>query len=452
MDILEIILVGVSGAVLLSAIYHTALYFFINDRIVAKYCFYLWSCTLNNLLCILFYEDNFNDYYARIGILADFVFHVSLVAYLIFIYEALSVKSQQLNNFIFYFKLGLIILIIQTFSGIYFRWNKLPLDSLLFTIPIVVSVLYILIFTAVVIIIFLKRGVTKFLHIIIWGIVVNGIFVVISIYFNFIIPKLSALSNYIIYAIGMFFDVALFSIAMGYRYKEDLDEKLQSLQLASEYQLNLMKSEIQKGEEIAKTKEAERKRISRDLHDNLANTIATSKTLIETEMFKSIDENVRTRLQKISDNLTEAYTITRGKSHDLFYHETTELIMSFFNVIENYLQSIFDRSGIKFQLYMDNDFAKKLDIKIKVELFYIIKESSLNIQKHAKATNIEISIYALDANVVLVITDNGIGFGIENGQKGIGLKSIEDRIKGLRGNFELESTPGNTSLKASIPI
>ena len=88
----------------------------------------------------------------------------------------------------------------------------------------------------------------------------------------------------------------------------------------------------------------------------------------------------------------------------------------------------------------------------------ICQESLTNIRKYAGATHVGVTLdYGLD-EVILAVTDNGVGFDPENirigeGQGGFGLTGMRQRARLLRGDVDIVSSPGKGSaVKARIPI
>ena len=75
-------------------------------------------------------------------------------------------------------------------------------------------------------------------------------------------------------------------------------------------------------------------------------------------------------------------------------------------------------------------------------IFRIVQEGISNIQKHAGATQAFVSLQLENNKVVLLVSDNGLGFDMNKTQKGFGLLSICNRTKLLEGSFSLKAEPG----------
>ena len=87
-------------------------------------------------------------------------------------------------------------------------------------------------------------------------------------------------------------------------------------------------------------------------------------------------------------------------------------------------------------------------------LFRVLQELVSNVIKHSGASLLTVQIIRLNTHVMLNVSDNGVGFDVENNQKsGIGLLSIASRIDAIKGVLRYESGAGNgTTVTIRIPI
>ena len=86
-------------------------------------------------------------------------------------------------------------------------------------------------------------------------------------------------------------------------------------------------------------------------------------------------------------------------------------------------------------------------------IFRIVQEQISNIIKHSKATEAEIKLSVARGELVVTISDNGIGFDPKKRMKGIGLMNITSRAEVHNGKVEVTSSPGNgCTLRISIPL
>ena len=97
----------------------------------------------------------------------------------------------------------------------------------------------------------------------------------------------------------------------------------------------------------------------------------------------------------------------------------------------------------------------RLETATEISLYRVIQELMNNILKHAKATEVTIQLNKVDTNLNIVVEDNGIGFDVAEALKkgGMGLRSIETRVKQLNGTISIDSGKGRgTTSIIDIPI
>lgn len=452
MNILETITAWISGGVLIASVYHTALYFLTKNKLLGVYCRYLWSCTGSNLAFIIFYNESINDFNSPAALFGDLFLHLVLIAYCVFLASAFEVSSTNHRRLWIFYRIALLILISQGLLALYAHLFMSLEGNLFFLIPVIICNFYCLLFTIYSLYYLSKQVKTKFHLIILIGGVVNALFVIMSALFVYLFESIEPLFGWIVYLTGMFLDVIIFSIAMGYKFKENIDERLVAISKASAYQLTMYKAEIQQENEIAKSKEMERKRLSQDLHDDLANSIANAKIRIETEILKTDDSALKDRLQKISDEVTDAYQRTRSKSHEWHNLLNDESETSFKKKLEMLLEDGLPDDHYQKDITIDDEALQNVPVNVKIEMFYIIQELIINIQKHAHAHQVQILIYKDISGLVLQVTDDGKGFDVSIKHKSIGLQSIKNRVENLNGTMSIHSDKSGTTTQAVLPI
>ncbi len=92
---------------------------------------------------------------------------------------------------------------------------------------------------------------------------------------------------------------------------------------------------------------------------------------------------------------------------------------------------------------------------VSVCLFRIVQEGLRNIAKYAKVKEANVSLIGGDGNITLVVRDSGVGFDMARsaGERGVGLASMQERVRLIRGDFSIESEPGQgTVIKVVAPL
>lgn len=108
---------------------------------------------------------------------------------------------------------------------------------------------------------------------------------------------------------------------------------------------------------------------------------------------------------------------------------------------------------INFRFIHKNIDEEKISNEFKMHIYRIVQELSTNILKHSKATKASVKLN-LDNNILnLIVSDNGVGFEVENTAKGAGLPNIDQRITIMKGIKKIQTKIGaGTKFTVSIPV
>jgi PAS domain S-box-containing protein len=202
--------------------------------------------------------------------------------------------------------------------------------------------------------------------------------------------------------------------------------------------------------------EEERKRIARDLHDQLSQHLITLNLGLESlKGVDSLPEIVLERikeLQKLLDDLAEeAYRIERNLHPAVL--EEAELP----DALREYAEQWSRQTGVPLESDFDPS-CKGFSLQAKTSLYRIFQESLTNIYKHAGATRVSVSLKKRNGEVLLVVEDDGAGFNFNEPKEmittgGLGLRSMRERVELLGGHFEIESGSGRgTTVFVRLPL
>ncbi len=204
----------------------------------------------------------------------------------------------------------------------------------------------------------------------------------------------------------------------------------------------LKTKEVENLEAIIEGREAEQKRIGRDLHDRLGSILSTVKM-----HFSAIDEKIdalksenKIQYEKASTLLDEAVSEVRKIAHDL---SSGVLVKQGFKAAVVDLINTIESSGkIQVNFYEAGDF-KSPNLEFEISLYRIIQELISNILKHANATKIDIHLTQQANQLTLIIEDNGKGFDTQNSASfGIGIANVKQRVAGIGGEITFDSHIG----------
>jgi NarL family two-component system sensor histidine kinase LiaS len=211
---------------------------------------------------------------------------------------------------------------------------------------------------------------------------------------------------------------------------------------------------------IAKNLEAaireERQRLSRELHDRALQLISTARLRIDhcSRQLIYSPEAMKAELSVVADNLDRAVAEMRNL---LAENQVDESVQS--GTLERRLKeelAIFSaRRGVKidFRCAIDTD---GLPIAIERELYFALREGVLNVVRHARASELQLSLTRTPTTYVAKLADNGVGFDVAAANDGghhYGVTGMRERIKKLGGELVIDSAPGRgTRIEMTIPI
>jgi len=254
--------------------------------------------------------------------------------------------------------------------------------------------------------------------------------------------------NYLLGGIG---GLALLSLLffIRSRFKQKINET--QLKLKQEQIENLeQKQKLMAVDYIMKGQEEERRRVAKDLHDSLGGLLSTAKHQLKT-FGKSINQSDSEVYKQTENLITSAHAEVRKIAHNMMPDALTNLgLKSAIEDLANQV-SLTGKLEVKTQFIMYSD---RLTSDQEIVVYRIIQESINNVFKHANAAHLIIQIIDQGNNIHMTIEDDGDGFDMDdNLKKGIGLRSMESRVKYLNGVFEIDSKKGNgTTIDIIIPI
>lgn len=196
----------------------------------------------------------------------------------------------------------------------------------------------------------------------------------------------------------------------------------------------------------------EKKRLARELHDNLGSMMVSAKWQYDAILEKLTGKTeVINALGKANQLFAGIYEEVRRISQkiNLSHVQHTGLIPA----LEELCNMISESGKINASINV-HGFDTPVGSSIEIECYRILQELISNVLKHSKAKNISIQLSIIGNEINLMVEDDGIGFNIENTDSiGLGLRNIEERVEGLNGYFEIDSGKGSgTTVIINIPL
>ncbi|UII75623.1 ATP-binding protein [Flagellimonas sp. HMM57] len=212
--------------------------------------------------------------------------------------------------------------------------------------------------------------------------------------------------------------------------------KFQQKQQESNQEIyNLMLSQQGKFEE---GKQLEQKRISEELHDGILGQMLGVRLILSGLNEKDDEASVLQRAELI-EKLRESEEEIRTISHELS-NASYQKFYNFIVSLEDMINTIGQSSGISCSFtYDDNVDWDDLEGDIKINAYRIVQESLQNCVKHAKCKNVDINFNLEGEYLKLMITDDGVGFDLSKGKRGIGLRNITSRVKKVKGQLDIKT-------------
>ena len=223
----------------------------------------------------------------------------------------------------------------------------------------------------------------------------------------------------------------------------------QEQQRANEEIYNLI---ISQQNSVDATRVEEKKRVAQELHDGVLGRMFGVRMNLDSANELQDESGILLRNQFILE-LKNIEQDIREISHDL-NREKSELINNFVAIVENLLEKQIKTFNTQLISTIDPDINWELASNaVKINLFRVLQESLQNINKYAQANVVHVKFKQDSTNLFLEISDDGIGFKIQKGKKGIGLQNMISRMNECQGTFEIKSKIGEgTTILVSVPI
>ncbi|MFO1511980.1 MAG: PAS domain S-box protein [Verrucomicrobiota bacterium] len=201
---------------------------------------------------------------------------------------------------------------------------------------------------------------------------------------------------------------------------------------------------------LAAATERERARIARELHDGLGQQLGGLLFLmngLQRDLRAANVPQAETAAQ-LSQELATAITLARNLSHELYAvpPQPDGLVQA----LDDLAERVSSKHGIASEFMSDPVLVH--DQTVASHLYRIAQEAVHNALKHSRATRIEISLAQIPAGVELRVRDNGVGFSPQAASSGLGLRTMEQRARLMRGQLRVQTQPGaGVELICSIP-
>ncbi|MDQ0614519.1 signal transduction histidine kinase [Microbacterium sp. W4I4] len=202
---------------------------------------------------------------------------------------------------------------------------------------------------------------------------------------------------------------------------------------------------------------AERTRISRDIHDTIAQALSSIRLLAHAGAGRSADAEAARTLTQVETLAGDSLADVRRIVAALVPAELEGDVLA--AALRRMLDRAHDEVGLQVELHVD-DTLPLLPTEVEVALLRTAQSALANVRLHSGATRVVMSLVDADRTVRLDVTDDGAGFDApawekhtESGSSSYGLRFMRGRLRELGGGLDIESAPGEgTTISVHLPI
>ncbi len=191
---------------------------------------------------------------------------------------------------------------------------------------------------------------------------------------------------------------------------------------------------------------AERDRISRDLHDDLGSSLTgIALGLDVTRQNLHHPHDLESRLDASTESLRQLVTRLRDVVWSL--NPRCDTLDSFCAYLSDYAETFLAAAGLHCRWDLPVEIPElTLNAESRYQLLLITKEALNNVVKHARATEVRVSLRLDEGEITLIVVDNGRGFpGSVEAVAGNGLRNMAQRATALRGSCQIDNAPGGAA-------
>ena len=222
-------------------------------------------------------------------------------------------------------------------------------------------------------------------------------------------------------------------------FSEDITRRKQMEEALSRMSRNLIESQ-----------EQERTRIGRELHDDINQRLAM--LAIELEQLQENPSEIRSRVEELRKQTIEISDDVQALSHELDSSKLERL--GAIGGMRSWCREFGERQGIQVE-FKSPEAKTSLPREIGLCLFRVLQEALHNAAKYSGVRRIEVQLREDAGEIHLLVSDLGRGFDLETAKegRGLGLTSMQERIRLINGIIEIRSKPmGGTTIHVHVSL
>ncbi|MCW5879140.1 MAG: hypothetical protein KIS80_09785 [Anaerolineales bacterium] len=207
-------------------------------------------------------------------------------------------------------------------------------------------------------------------------------------------------------------------------------------------------------EVITQAQEAERQRLSRQMHDGPAQ--ALSNFILQAEIALRLFDVDQDQARQELNNLKESAATTFQKVRDFIFDLRPMMLddLGLVPTVKRYASHLAEKSGTEINVSVTGA-ERRLEPYVEVIVFRVVQELISNPALHNQATTIRVQLDIAEQHVRASVDDNGNGFEAHSlpDEAELSIKALRERMEMLGGSFEVETSPGKGAhFQLSIPL
>lgn len=198
--------------------------------------------------------------------------------------------------------------------------------------------------------------------------------------------------------------------------------------------------------------EKERDRMAKDLHDRLGAMLSTIKMQVSAleDKVELVRDDQRDQYGKVNRLLDEAVGEVRRISYDMVTVTLSRFGLA--KALESLCEAVRVTGRLDVELRL-HGLEQRMERSLEIVVYRMVQELISNVLKHARATEISVSVTRSPGRLSVMVSDDGIGFDVHRAQRGIGLENVQSRAASIGAKLIIDSTPGKgTTVSVEGPV
>jgi signal transduction histidine kinase len=197
-----------------------------------------------------------------------------------------------------------------------------------------------------------------------------------------------------------------------------------------------------------------RNNIARDLHDDIGSTLSSINILSKVALQQEAGQQqaMAADMQKIKDRSA----VIMDSMSDIVWaiHPQNDTVAQMLARMKEFTAELLDPLNINYTFREEGDFsAVKLDVKTRKDVYLLFKEAINNAAKYSRCGQLAIRLWLQGPSLHLSVSDDGIGFNLQQAGSGNGLRNMRERAASMGAVLQISSDAGKgTQIALDLPI